>query len=168
MIQAPLNKRDMARLCWTKGDEDLPEDLSQCNTINPKDCDDGVCVVRTKDMNPEHKNNVSILMKYREELPTCTSVFSSYTTLDPIYAGKDWDGEPKYTTYTEWKGTLDYIFQVENEYESVHARGEHPHHRLVPCNVLQLPDPSLFVPGLPNHHFGSDHVSLVVEFVVTP
>ncbi|KAJ2777933.1 RNA exonuclease ngl2 [Coemansia javaensis] len=84
----------------------------------------------------------------REPLASC---YGNYAALDPAYATPQWEGEPVYTNYAAWKGTLDYIFFS-------------PGRGIAVRDVLSLPPESQLKPGLPNETFSSDHVALVARF----
>ncbi|KAJ2725317.1 RNA exonuclease ngl2 [Coemansia sp. Benny D115] len=79
------------------------------------------------------------------------SCYSTYTDLDPTYHTDQWKGEPIYTNYTAWKGTLDYIFYT-------------PDRGLVAREIMSLPKKTEMDPGLPNETFGSDHLSILARF----
>lgn len=81
------------------------------------------------------------------ELVSC---YGGYAYLDPTYKTDQWEGEPIYTNYTGWKGTLDYIFYGPE--------------RLKATQVLSLPAEDRMKPGLPNNIYASDHVSLMSKF----
>ncbi|RKP14692.1 hypothetical protein BJ684DRAFT_14984 [Piptocephalis cylindrospora] len=97
------------------------------------------------------------LLDRMASLPRATSAYGRYVEMDPA-ASNDWSvsGEPRWTNYTEWKGTLDYIFQVENE----NAKS------LVLESVLQLPTEDIMRPGLPNDQWGSDHLCLMARYAM--
>ncbi|KAJ2009583.1 RNA exonuclease ngl2 [Coemansia thaxteri] len=82
------------------------------------------------------------------------SCYSTYAELDPTYATKQWPGEPIYTNYAKWSGTLDYIFYA-------------PTRGLAVRDVLSLPAEQRMKPGLPNETFASDHVALAARFGLT-
>ncbi|KAJ2746505.1 RNA exonuclease ngl2 [Coemansia sp. BCRC 34301] len=81
------------------------------------------------------------------------SCYSTYADLDVAYRTKQWPGEPIYTNYAKWKGTLDYIFYWPGQ--GLHVQG-----------VMSLPDEARMKPGLPNESFASDHVALLARFGV--
>ncbi|KAJ2770995.1 RNA exonuclease ngl2 [Coemansia nantahalensis] len=87
------------------------------------------------------------------ECTPLTSSYGTYADLDPSYATPQWKGEPIYTNYAKWKGTLDYIFYSAGRGISVR-------------HVLSLPPAGQMKPGLPNETFSSDHVSLLSRFDV--
>ena len=64
-----------------------------------------------------------------------------------------WKGEPSYTTYQLYKGTLDYIFIADNDYNDL----------FVDC-LLKLCDKVELKEGIPNEKHGSDHLMLFVVF----
>ncbi|KAJ1963476.1 RNA exonuclease ngl2 [Dipsacomyces acuminosporus] len=100
--------------------------------------------------------------------PPMKSSYSTYAEIDASYRTDQWQGEPIYTNYAKWKGTLDYIFYTP------HAPYLHADTAAKACNgakpnlsvreVLSLPPESSMKPGLPNETFASDHVSLVARF----
>ncbi|KAJ2795156.1 RNA exonuclease ngl2 [Coemansia furcata] len=79
------------------------------------------------------------------------SCYSTYADLDASYRTEQWVGEPIYTNYAKWKGTLDYIFYRPGQGLDVH-------------DIMSLPAEGRLKPGLPNERFASDHVSLLVRF----
>ncbi|KAJ2847691.1 RNA exonuclease ngl2 [Coemansia brasiliensis] len=79
------------------------------------------------------------------------SCYATYADLDPTYRTDQWPGEPIYTNYSLWKGTLDYIFYA-------------PENGLCVREVLSLPPEKQLEPGIPNDTFASDHISLAVRF----
>ncbi|KAJ2883107.1 RNA exonuclease ngl2 [Coemansia aciculifera] len=81
------------------------------------------------------------------------SCYSTYANLDVAYRTEQWPGEPIYTNYAKWKGTLDYIFYKPSQ--GMHVR-----------DVMSLPAEARMKPGLPNESFASDHVSLLARFGV--
>ncbi|KAI9505109.1 RNA exonuclease ngl2 [Coemansia spiralis] len=80
------------------------------------------------------------------------SCYGTYSELDPSYRTEQWHGEPIFTNYAIWKGTLDYIFFTPETTS------------LVLREVLSLPAEKRMKPGLPNDTFPSDHVSLIARF----
>ncbi|KAJ1920572.1 RNA exonuclease ngl2 [Mycoemilia scoparia] len=97
-----------------------------------------------------------------------TSAYSIYTDIDPGYKAEDWDGEPKYTNYTNWKGTLDYIF-IQNHHHNGSYNGSESklngRGRLKVRQIMSLPSQDEMEPGLPNDTFPSDHVALMARLV---
>ncbi|KAJ1668321.1 RNA exonuclease ngl2 [Coemansia sp. RSA 1813] len=91
---------------------------------------------------------VSTIQRDYEPLKSC---YSTYTDLDSAYRTEQWQGEPIFTNYTDWKGTLDYIFFTSGSGISLRE-------------VLSLPEEKRMKPGLPNDTFPSDHVSLIARF----
>ncbi|KAI9353543.1 Endonuclease/exonuclease/phosphatase [Obelidium mucronatum] len=70
-----------------------------------------------------------------------------------------WDGEPSYTSFDDWRGTLDYImYRKEAEKDS--------EWELQVKSVLKIPEAKWLEPGLPNLRFPSDHVPILTEFRV--
>ncbi|KAJ1733104.1 RNA exonuclease ngl2 [Coemansia biformis] len=87
------------------------------------------------------------------ECQPLVSCYGTYVELDPSYATPQWNGEPIYTNYAKWKGTLDYIFFSPGRGISVRE-------------VFSLPAEILMKPGLPNETFASDHVSVLARFSI--
>ncbi|KAJ2457593.1 RNA exonuclease ngl2 [Coemansia sp. RSA 2424] len=81
------------------------------------------------------------------------SCYSTYADLDVAYRTEQWPGEPVFTNYAKWKGTLDYIFFRPGQ--GLHAQA-----------VMSLPAERHMKPGLPNETFPSDHVALLARFGV--
>ncbi|KAJ3226310.1 RNA exonuclease ngl2 [Clydaea vesicula] len=67
-----------------------------------------------------------------------------------------WTGEPAYTNYGPWKGTLDYIFMLVEEGPS----------KVILDSVLYIPTAEELKKSLPNEEFGSDHISLMANFYI--
>ncbi|KAJ3217941.1 RNA exonuclease ngl2 [Dinochytrium kinnereticum] len=113
--------------------------------------------------NLEEKLPVQLLMQKIGNHPVLYSAYGNYQSLDPTHAtsmdSPPWPGEPKFTNYSTWKGTLDYILTSFNGMAS--AEGD-PELR----SILSLPPPSALEPGLPNASFPSDHLSIVAEFSI--
>ncbi|KAJ2365476.1 RNA exonuclease ngl2, partial [Coemansia sp. RSA 2610] len=86
----------------------------------------------------------------QSEFPPMRSCYDTYADLDPSYRTEQWAGEPIYTNYSLWKGTLDYIFYSPAG--------------LSTREVLSLPVEEQLKPGIPNDTFASDHVALVARF----
>jgi len=71
----------------------------------------------------------SLISKIKE-YPPLRSVYSTYRSTDPNHSrNPNWfpdldpyEGEPTYTNYTEWKGTLDYIFYLDQYYNYIYNR----------------------------------------------
>ncbi|KAJ2348405.1 RNA exonuclease ngl2 [Coemansia erecta] len=91
---------------------------------------------------------VSTMQAEGQVLESC---YATYANVDPAYRTEQWLGEPIYTNYSLWKGTLDYIFYSPNRGLSVRE-------------VMSLPSEARLKPGIPNDTFASDHVSLVARF----
>ncbi|KAL7747204.1 RNA exonuclease ngl2 [Sorochytrium milnesiophthora] len=99
---------------------------------------------------------VDLLLAKLAPFPRCVSVYGDYVRLDhprhprhPQYRADV--GEPAWTTYTEWKGTLDYMFLL----------GQESADKLVLEEVLRLPAEEEIRPGIPNERWGSDHLPLM-------
>ncbi|KAJ3296743.1 hypothetical protein HK104_001253 [Borealophlyctis nickersoniae] len=117
-----------------------------------------------------------LLISRMSALPRLHSCYATYRATDPSHtvnpdwkdghgSGNEtlWDGEPTYTNFTEWKGTLDYIFVAE-ESEQERAVDVGPRRQqtfVVVDNVLEIPREEYLQPGIPNQHFPSDHVPLM-------
>ncbi|ORY26923.1 hypothetical protein LY90DRAFT_705995 [Neocallimastix californiae] len=80
-------------------------------------------------------------------------------------------GEPTYTTYCTWKGTLDYVFLMDdnkfkyndkNISENFKDISFQPTYLTVRKN-LNIPNSNLLEPGLPNLSYPSDHICLMNE-----
>ncbi|KAJ1788003.1 RNA exonuclease ngl2 [Coemansia sp. RSA 2399] len=91
---------------------------------------------------------VSAIQRDYKPLRSC---YGTYADLDSSYRTEQWQGEPIFTNYTEWKGTLDYIFFAPDSGISLRE-------------VLSLPEEKHLKPGLPNDAFPSDHISLIARF----
>ncbi|KAI7834226.1 Endonuclease/exonuclease/phosphatase [Kickxella alabastrina] len=98
------------------------------------------------------QNLVTAIQADNQPMRSC---YDTYADLDPSYRTDQWKGEPIYTNYTSWKGTLDYIFYT-------------PGLGLEVRKILSLPAESRLKPGLPNEVFSSDHVSILARFDFSP
>ncbi|PVV05153.1 hypothetical protein BB560_000331 [Smittium megazygosporum] len=93
-----------------------------------------------------------------------TSSYGNYAQYDSTHLVSHhdpplWIGEPQFTNYTNWKGTLDYIF--------IHSPSDtnfYPSLSLRQNQLLLIPDKKHLHPGLPNDYFSSDHLSLISVF----
>ena len=97
-----------------------------------------------------------LVKAFQANFPPYISAYSTYSKIVPEYQATLWDGEPKYTNYTNWKGTLDYIF-IQRDVDN---------RSLLEVNVskvLSLPTEHEMEPGLPNDSFSSDHVFLMTR-----
>ena len=86
-----------------------------------------------------------------EELPAGKSLYSRYQALK---SGDDKaTGEPPFTCYNDWAGTIDYIFQFAGE------------DQVTLQELLDLPEESECKKetGLPNEQFSSDHLCLMAR-----
>ncbi|KAG0269512.1 hypothetical protein DFQ27_003200 [Actinomortierella ambigua] len=73
-------------------------------------------------------------------------------------------GEPKFTNYATWfKDTLDYVYLLEESDPALYTPSSL---RLYPRRLLEIPDHSWLGNGLPDEHFSSDHLCLLVEFYI--
>lgn len=109
---------------------------------------------------------VSTLLERLEKLPRLSSCYSTYRQSDPDHTvnpdWKDkplWEGEPSYTNYAQWKGTLDYIFVADDDSSTEDNRQP----VVQVAKVLEVPKADDLAPGLPNVHFPSDHVPLMAQ-----
>ncbi|KAJ1820054.1 RNA exonuclease ngl2 [Coemansia sp. RSA 2599] len=93
----------------------------------------------------------SLVSTFQNDFAPMRSCYGTYADLDPSYRTDQWAGEPIYTNYTAWKGTLDYIFYT-------------PGLGLDVREIMSLPAEKLMKPGLPNETFPSDHVSVIARF----
>jgi len=96
------------------------------------------------------------LLEKSKLLPLWKSVYSNYTDLDPLAKKSPlWEGEPAYTSYSKWQGTLDYIFKDVKE------------DRIVVKAVLQIPKEELLSKqeGLPSDSYPSDHIPIQCQFL---
>ncbi|KAJ3089349.1 hypothetical protein HK102_006598 [Quaeritorhiza haematococci] len=87
----------------------------------------------------------------------------------PPVVNERWKGEPLYTTFVAaLKGTLDYIFLAVPD--QTQATSERQDRLLQPSprftKILEIPQVDQVLPGLPNTHYGSDHVCLMAEMEV--
>ncbi|KAJ2787866.1 RNA exonuclease ngl2 [Coemansia interrupta] len=97
----------------------------------------------------------TLVETFQKSFQPMRSCYGTYADLDPSYRTTQWDGEPIFTNYTAWKGTLDYIFYT-------------PQCGLEVRQVMSLPTVDSMKPGLPNEVFGSDHVSILARFDFKP
>ncbi|PVU87882.1 hypothetical protein BB559_005849 [Furculomyces boomerangus] len=111
-----------------------------------------------------YKNDLNrvqnILQMFNNDFGSMTfkSLYGAYSDVDPSHSSNDkWQGEPLYTNYTKWKGTLDYIMTLaRTDQENTSFFLEHQ-------DILSLPPQKHLEPGLPNNNFSSDHISLLAE-----
>lgn len=91
-----------------------------------------------------------------KKYPLLHSVYRNYTDLVPVKPCEFWSGEPPYTNYTTWKGTLDYIFIFPIKKEVEEAKS------LELIGVLEIPPEELLSKqtALPSDIFPSDHISI--------
>jgi len=95
------------------------------------------------------------LMEYaNKNLPLLESAYQNYTKLVNVKPNQYWDGEPPFTSYSAWKGTLDYIFTFKGQTSLILKR------------ILELPkeDEVNVQTALPNDTQPSDHLYLIGEF----
>ncbi|KAI8325993.1 Endonuclease/exonuclease/phosphatase [Martensiomyces pterosporus] len=118
----------------------------------------------------EDTERVGRLVKLMQAaFPPLRSSYGTYADIDASYRTDQWQGEPIYTNYAKWKGTLDYIFYTPatpylHADPSAKACGDGGPTSLEAREVLSLPPESRMKPGLPNETFASDHVSLMARF----
>lgn len=138
---------------------DLPlsrELLDTCRVVehdgSHRDCEGG-----EKDMDtgfPDH--TPEFLIEKILSFPPCRSAYADYEgnvgkeryELNPD-RGRQWSGEPSFTTFADWKGTLDYILLSDSG-----------RHELKEISISPLPPVNDLLPGLPNERHGSDHLPL--------
>jgi len=86
--------------------------------------------------------------------PRLVSVYQNYAQYDPVYLDEALGIlEPKFTHFTaDFRFTLDYIFQLDGQLG------------LIPTQLLRLPNPDLFGPGLPTPIHPSDHLPIMARF----
>ncbi|KAJ3159410.1 hypothetical protein HDU86_001728 [Geranomyces michiganensis] len=90
--------------------------------------------------------NPAPLSRILEDFSTLPRLRSAYATY------RENGGEPLFTNYAIWRGTLDYIFVCEPQ-----AGVESQKSMVNFARVLELPDAADVEPGLPNGDFASDH-----------
>ncbi|KAJ3404774.1 hypothetical protein HDV05_006920 [Chytridiales sp. JEL 0842] len=112
--------------------------------------DDSTTVITETETSPPTKDILAHLSSH----PTLVSAYSTYQSL-ATSGSFTWTGEPGYTTYTEFKGTLDYIFTEKDNSSGVTPR---------PLKVLKIPEAEVLEPGLPNWEYPSDHVPIMAEY----
>lgn len=104
---------------------------------------------------PEH----AVDLKNSEQVAQRTSKPSVVKSVAEILAKEpeklQWYGEPSFTVYTAFKGTLDYIFTQPSKDSGV---------ELVATHLLKLPTIERCLNALPNETFGSDHLCLAARF----
>ena len=107
------------------------------------------------------------LVKFIGDIPLVgCSALQHYAAFGDGFVSDKWSGEPKLTTYTQWAGTVDYIFILKDRKQQRDRR--RPRWQVFADKVLCFPTFGHFYPGLPNGGFGSDHLSLVVDMCVLP
>jgi mRNA deadenylase 3'-5' endonuclease subunit Ccr4 len=94
------------------------------------------------------------MIEAMNKLPKFKSAYDQYTNLHPELSSNEWLGEPKFTNYTEWIGTLDYIMLRQDKH----------HHLFELQRILRLPDEKDCQPGLPNQIYSSDHLCIMAEY----
>ncbi|KAI8866167.1 Endonuclease/exonuclease/phosphatase [Ramicandelaber brevisporus] len=99
--------------------------------------------------------------------PNRRSIYSTYSKVNPDhYDGSDRSnmyreyGEPRFTAYDSWNGTLDYIFAWDYH----DPEGDVSKSRSVQAtHILSIPEEDKIKPGMPNMTFPSDHLSLLTR-----
>ncbi|OLY84626.1 D-lactate dehydrogenase [cytochrome] 2, mitochondrial [Smittium mucronatum] len=100
-----------------------------------------------------------LITKFNSEFKemSFSSCYSKYMQVDSSHGkSPNYDGEPPYTNYTKWKGTLDYILLQKCDDGATTSH-------LVCKEILLLPPKSALIPGLPNDNFSSDHISIMAK-----
>ncbi|ORX64066.1 hypothetical protein BCR32DRAFT_298229 [Anaeromyces robustus] len=162
----------------TSPDQKLYKIITQHN-LKEEDYKDLEPVV--EDYNKEKEIPVSEFIEKINEFPIGKSSYSSYRDNDPQHTiNPSWEkdkeyykGEPTYTTYCTWKGTLDYIFLMDdndfnyknnekNNDENQNNITLNPTYLTVTKN-LNIPECKVLEPGLPNLSFPSDHICIMNE-----
>ncbi|KAJ1547204.1 RNA exonuclease ngl2 [Nowakowskiella sp. JEL0078] len=115
--------------------------------------------------NPVNLVSASLLLESFKSYPKFKSSYANYRdhdhshTINPDWFNAEgiceehWAGEPSYTNFGIWKGTLDYIF-YSNDFPGVN------------CSVvklLEIPKEDVLKPAIPNNIFPSDHISVMTE-----
>ncbi|KAI9202058.1 Endonuclease/exonuclease/phosphatase [Polychytrium aggregatum] len=102
-----------------------------------------------------------------QSFPPFVSMTQTYRDADPNHSinpgwqgAERWGGEPTFTCFAVWKGTLDYIFWWD------FAVSDKPQVPVNVLKVLELPKVEELVPGLPNKNFASDHLAVMVEIAL--
>jgi len=102
------------------------------------------------------------LLTNSKQWPLLRSVYGNYTTLVPsVKSNEYWTGEPPYTNFTAWKGTLDYIFMFPIKQEH-----EKEKESLLLRSILEIPPENVLniQTALPSDTFPSDHISIGCTF----
>ncbi|OMJ19117.1 RNA exonuclease NGL2 [Smittium culicis] len=101
---------------------------------------------------------------------TFFSSYSNYSQYDESHLNNPkWTGEPLYTNYTNWKGTLDYIMIQrfpfkDTETNSINKCSTNNNSQaFVLKEILSIPNTTFLIPGLPNEVFSSDHISIMAK-----
>ncbi|KAJ2853186.1 nicotinate phosphoribosyltransferase, partial [Coemansia erecta] len=66
--------------------------------------------VAEEQLEKDVKRVQTLVSTFQGDFAPMRSCYGTYADLDPSYKTDKWAGEPIYTNYTAWKGTLDYIF----------------------------------------------------------
>ncbi|KAJ3333284.1 hypothetical protein HDU76_009771 [Blyttiomyces sp. JEL0837] len=145
-------------------------------------------------MNLEVTITIPKILSRFSKLNSYSSIYSTYRDIDKTHqdvsnCGK-WIGEPSYTNYSSFKGTLDYIFLecngggganmmwnnpvgsvnegVINEVDGVFIGGDRIGCKLVAKSLLKIPDFEELEPGLPHLKFPSDHLPVAAVLDLVP
>lgn len=115
---------------------------------------------------------IKVLMQYaKSNLPLMKSLYSWYWEVaENPNKREDYRGEPPWTSYSIWAGTLDYILMEQSELERIHTFGQDTslNSVLVPVSILDIPSQDVLTKetALPNELLVSDHFCIVAEFVL--
>ncbi|KAJ3130525.1 hypothetical protein HK098_000090 [Nowakowskiella sp. JEL0407] len=113
---------------------------------------------------------LSLMLSKFETYPKLYSSYEKYREIDVEHivnpdwevdkeTGKvieHWEGEPSYTNYGIWKGTLDYIFFTR----------DNPDLNIKVTGLLNIPKLEQLKPAIPNDVFPSDHISVMAEIEI--
>ena len=115
--------------------------------------------------------------------PHLASAYASYTSHDLSHSSmlssdlsSPWTGEPRYTNYSSWKGTLDYIFYAHDDKTETLKDDDDMNdtvikskfnHSIDVLQVLKIPDANSLEPGIPNEVHPSDHVPIMAQFLIS-
>jgi len=154
-----LTSRSIPKDCFNKfllpSDHNDPEINSLMKTV--EDSMSGISFERQPSTQQDLKrmDDVKELLDNSKNLPLMHSVYHNYTSLDPNASKSEfWTGEPSYTSFSVWKGTLDYIFIVQGE------------RKIIPQALLEIPSVNELSKqvGLPSDFYPSDHIPIQCKF----
>lgn len=97
----------------------------------------------------EGELNVENLIKFTLQLPRLKSVYGEYGLNYELRDGV-MTREPIFTSFSLWRGTIDYIFHSLDDKNVIHS-----------SDLLSIPLSKDLGDGLPNDKYGSDHVCLM-------